>query len=137
MAYAMITEWHVIFRLLLLRIYDLELAWSNQLLFCNFLHKKFGEFRIILKMSELSSWFKNLPIFTRHWFGLTIALSLVGRFAILSPKYLILDYHSIFESFHVMFYSKIFVQYSSVFLNSLFGFLFRYGDQHQHYFIIP
>ena len=59
-------------------------------------------------MSELSSWFKNLPIFTRHWFGLTIALSLVGRFAILSPKFLILDYHSIFESFHVIYCSVFF-----------------------------
>lgn len=53
-------------------------------------------------MSEVTNWFKNLPIFTRHWFGLTIALSLVGRFAILSPKYLVLDYHSLFHSFHVI-----------------------------------
>ena len=52
-------------------------------------------------MSEISDWFKSLPIFTRHWFGLTVALSLVGRFGILSPRYLVLDYQSIFQSYHV------------------------------------
>jgi derlin-1 len=55
-------------------------------------------------MSELTDWFKSLPLFTRHWFGLTIALSLLGRFGILSPIYLILDYHSLIHSFHVSYY---------------------------------
>ncbi|XP_046464585.1 derlin-1-like [Daphnia pulex] len=85
-------------------------------------------------MSELSSWFKNLPIFTRHWFGLTIALSLVGRFAILSPKYLILDYHSIFESFHIwrpataLFYYPITPKTGFHFLINLY-FLYNYSLQ--------
>lgn len=43
-------------------------------------------------MSDLGDWFKTIPLFTRYWFGSTIALTLVGRFGIISPYTLILLY---------------------------------------------
>jgi len=65
-------------------------------------------------MSELTDWFKALPLFTRHWFGLTIALSLLGRFGILSPIYLILDYTSLFHSFHVSYLNFTIIESSTI-----------------------
>lgn len=52
-------------------------------------------------MSELSDWFKSLPIFTRHWFGFTVALSIIGRFGIFNPSYFFLDYTKLVHSFHI------------------------------------
>uniref|UniRef100_A0A6M2DY61 Derlin n=1 Tax=Xenopsylla cheopis TaxID=163159 RepID=A0A6M2DY61_XENCH len=43
-------------------------------------------------MSDIGQWFKNLPLFTRHWLGLTLAFSLLGRFGLLKPEYLYLLY---------------------------------------------
>lgn len=83
-------------------------------------------------MSELTDWFKSLPIFTRHWFALTILLSLLGRFSILSPKYLILDYFSIFHSFQIwrpvtaLFYYPITPQTGFHFLINCY-FLYNYS----------
>ena len=53
-------------------------------------------------MSELADWFKSLPLFTRHWFGFTVALSIIGRFGIFNPGYLFLDYYRFVNSFHVI-----------------------------------
>lgn len=83
-------------------------------------------------MSELSDWFKGLPLFTRHWFGLTIALSLLGRFSILSPAFLILDYHKVFSDFHIwrlltaLFYYPINSRTGFHFLINLY-FLYNYS----------
>lgn len=83
-------------------------------------------------MSELSDWFKSLPIFTRHWFGLTVALSLLGRFGILSPRYLMLDYNSFFSSYHLwrpataLFYYPITPRTGFHFLINLY-FLYNYS----------
>jgi len=52
-------------------------------------------------MAEVSSWFNNLPTMTRHWFGGTVAFSLLGRFGILKPHWLILHYEHLFNSFQV------------------------------------
>jgi len=52
-------------------------------------------------MSELADWFKSLPLFTRHWFGFTVALSIIGRFGIFNPGYLFLDYYRFVNSFHI------------------------------------
>ncbi|CAG0883169.1 unnamed protein product [Cyprideis torosa] len=41
-------------------------------------------------MSDLGTWFKNIPIITRCWFGGTIALTLLGKFGLLHPSHLIL-----------------------------------------------
>nr|CAD7455993.1 unnamed protein product [Timema tahoe] len=52
-------------------------------------------------MSDIAQWFKNLPIFTRYWLGLTAAFSLLGRFGLLSAKYLILQYEPFIKGFQL------------------------------------
>jgi len=52
-------------------------------------------------MEDVSAWFRALPQFTRYWFGGTVALSLLGRFGIVSPYYLILEYHDVFHNFQL------------------------------------
>lgn len=52
-------------------------------------------------MSEISEWFKSLPIFTRYWFSLTIAFSLIGRFGIISVANLILLYEPFIYNFEI------------------------------------
>ncbi|KAL1115521.1 hypothetical protein AAG570_007550 [Ranatra chinensis] len=52
-------------------------------------------------MGDLTSWFKSLPIFTRHWLGLTIFFSLLGRFAFLSFKQLALMYEPVVHGFQI------------------------------------
>nr|CAD7425207.1 unnamed protein product [Timema monikensis] len=52
-------------------------------------------------MSDIAQWFKNLPIFTRYWLGLTAAFSLLGRFGLLSAKYLILQYEPFLKGFQL------------------------------------
>nr|CAD7394119.1 unnamed protein product [Timema cristinae] len=54
-------------------------------------------------MSDIAQWFKNLPIFTRYWLGLTAAFSLLGRFGLLSAKYLILQYEPFLKGFQCIF----------------------------------
>lgn len=54
-------------------------------------------------MADIGDWFRGLPQFTKYWFGGTVALSLVARFGIISPFYLILQYQEIFHSYQVLF----------------------------------
>ena len=42
--------------------------------------------------SDIQDWFKSLPIFTRYWFGGTIIFTLLGRFSLLNPRWLILGW---------------------------------------------
>ena len=41
---------------------------------------------------DIQEWFKSLPIFTRYWFGLTVAFTLLGRFSLLNPHWLMLTW---------------------------------------------
>lgn len=52
-------------------------------------------------MTDIKEWFKSLPLFTRYWLGLTAVFSLLGRFGIIHPSYLILTYESVFHKFQV------------------------------------
>lgn len=52
-------------------------------------------------MTDIKEWFKSLPLFTRYWLGLTALFSLLGRFGILHPSYLILTYESVFHKFQI------------------------------------
>jgi len=52
-------------------------------------------------MSEVGDWFKNLPFNTRYWFGGTIAFSLLGRFGLLNPRWLVLLWEPLFHSFQI------------------------------------
>lgn len=52
-------------------------------------------------MSDIGSWFQSLPFFTRYWFALSIAIPLLGRFGLLSPSYLILEYSAFIRHFQI------------------------------------
>jgi len=52
-------------------------------------------------MSDAQQWFYSLPKLTRYWFAGTVVLSLLGRFGILNPYYLILNYDLIFNHFQI------------------------------------
>ncbi|XP_018014876.1 derlin-1 [Hyalella azteca] len=52
-------------------------------------------------MGDLNQWFNSLPPMTRYWFGGTVAFSLLGRFGILQPHWLILHYDPLFYSFQI------------------------------------
>lgn len=41
-------------------------------------------------MSEIRDWFMTVPPITRAWFGLSVALPLLGRIGLLNPYYMIL-----------------------------------------------
>lgn len=58
-------------------------------------------------MGDLGQWFKSLPPMTRYWFGGTVAFSLLGRFGILQPYLLILNYEPLFYSFQVLYSLKV------------------------------
>lgn len=52
-------------------------------------------------MSDIGDWFKTIPVFTRYWFGSTIALTLIGRFGIVSPYTLVLLYEPFLSKFQI------------------------------------
>ncbi|CAG7817062.1 unnamed protein product [Allacma fusca] len=52
-------------------------------------------------MDEVSTWFNSLPRFTRYWFGGTVSFSLLARFGILSPRYLVLLYDLFIKEFQI------------------------------------
>lgn len=53
-------------------------------------------------MADVQGWFKNLPVFTRYWFGLTVGLTLAAKIGILSGSSLILN-EDFIRKFHVRF----------------------------------
>jgi len=50
---------------------------------------------------DIQEWFKSLPIFTRYWFGLTVAFTLLGRFSLLNPHWLMLTWDTFITKFHI------------------------------------
>ncbi|KAJ9587886.1 hypothetical protein L9F63_018667 [Diploptera punctata] len=52
-------------------------------------------------MSDITDWFKSLPIFTRWWLALTIVFSLFGRFGILKAHQLVLLYEPFIKQFQI------------------------------------
>jgi len=52
-------------------------------------------------MTDIGSWFKSLPFFTRHWFALSIAIPLLSRFGLLNPGYLVLEYSAFIHRFQI------------------------------------
>lgn len=43
-------------------------------------------------MTDIGDWFQTVPFFTRYWLAGTLGLSILGRFGLISPYYLILLY---------------------------------------------
>jgi len=52
-------------------------------------------------MADVGDWFKSLPMFTRYWFGGTVAVSLLGRFGLLPPQLLVLVYELFVNKFQI------------------------------------
>jgi len=51
--------------------------------------------------TDIQDWFKSLPVFTRYWFGGTLLFSLLGRFGLLYPEWLILSWETFITKFHI------------------------------------
>lgn len=83
-------------------------------------------------MSALGQWFRSLPLVTRYWFGGTLAFSLLGRFGLLNPRWLILAYEPLIHSFQIwrpvtaLFYYPITPRTGFHFLINLY-FLYNYS----------
>ncbi|KFM74347.1 Derlin-1, partial [Stegodyphus mimosarum] len=52
-------------------------------------------------MSDIGNFFQSLPLFTRYWFSLSIFFPLLGRFGLVNPMHLILDYSSFIHRFQI------------------------------------
>lgn len=52
-------------------------------------------------MTEITDWFRSLPVFTRYWFGLSVVFPILGRFRLVSPQYLVLTYDLFVRKFQV------------------------------------
>ena len=82
--------------------------------------------------NDLQDWFKSLPVFTRYWFGGTIVFTLLGRFGLLSPQWLILAWELVVYKFHLwrpvtaLFYYPLTPQTGFHFLINLY-FLYNYS----------
>lgn len=84
-------------------------------------------------MSDLSNWFRSVPLFTRYWFALTVAFTLLGRFKILNPYYLVLFYEplkrfQIWRLFTALFYYPLNPGTGFHFLINLY-FLYNYSSR--------
>ena len=53
------------------------------------------------KMSDIGDWFKSIPFITRYWFAGSIAVPLIGKLGLISPKYLVLWPEYFFHKFQV------------------------------------
>ncbi|KAK8394656.1 hypothetical protein O3P69_005848 [Scylla paramamosain] len=52
-------------------------------------------------MGDVGQWFSSLPPMTKYWFGGTLSFSLIGRFGLISGKWLTLQYSPLFHSFQL------------------------------------
>lgn len=52
-------------------------------------------------MTEITDWFRSLPVFTRYWFGLSVVFPILGRFRLVSPQYLVLTYDLFVRKFQI------------------------------------
>ena len=50
---------------------------------------------------DIQDWFKSLPFFTRYWFGGTVLFTLLGKFGILPPAWLVLLWEPLWHRFHI------------------------------------
>ena len=73
--------------------------------------------------SDIQDWFKSLPIFTRYWlvltffllicwhfffrFGLTVLFTLLGRFSLLNPQWLILSWETFITKYVLLVHNPL------------------------------
>ncbi|XGW21535.1 hypothetical protein V3C99_004473 [Haemonchus contortus] len=51
-------------------------------------------------MSDLGTWFRSVPIVTRYWFAISVVLPLLGRFGLINPMWMYLDWDLVVYRFH-------------------------------------
>lgn len=52
-------------------------------------------------MSDLGTWYRSIPTFTRYWLTLTVGFTLVGRFGVFKPYQLVLLYEPVIHKFQI------------------------------------
>ena len=60
---------------------------------------------------DIQDWFKSLPLFTRYWFGGTILFTLLGRFGLLQPAWLVLYLEPLIHRFQVSMLQFMIIAY--------------------------
>ena len=65
--------------------------------------------------ADIQDWFRSLPLFTRSWFGGTILFTLLGRFSLLSPNWLVLTWETFITKFVILPSSDYLLQNNSRF----------------------
>ena len=84
--------------------------------------------------SDFSDWYKSIPQITRYWFTGSIVTSLLSRFGILPPQYLILQLEPFLYKFHfwrpltALFFYPISPQTGFNFLINLY-FMYTYSSR--------
>ena len=51
--------------------------------------------------SELGEFFNSIPLVTRYWFTISLALPLLGRIGLINPIWMFLDWDLVVSKFHV------------------------------------
>lgn len=52
-------------------------------------------------MTDISVWYKSLPVFTKYWLSLTVGISLLARFGLLRGEWLYLESYFVYHDFQV------------------------------------
>ncbi|EYB83547.1 hypothetical protein Y032_0333g2800 [Ancylostoma ceylanicum] len=50
--------------------------------------------------SDLGTWFGTIPLVTRYWFALSVIIPLLGRFGLINPLWMYLDWNLFAYRFH-------------------------------------
>ncbi|XP_055345227.1 derlin-1-like [Paramacrobiotus metropolitanus] len=84
--------------------------------------------------NELSLWYHSIPQMTKYWFTGSVVLPLLGRFGLINPQYLFLDFAATFRHFQLwrpitaLFYFPISPRTGFHYLLNLY-FLYNYSSQ--------
>lgn len=68
-------------------------------------------------MSDIGTWYRSLPVFTRSWLSLSLVFTLLGRFGFFKPHQVILLYEPFIKNFQVIsFQCLYFLMFESLLL---------------------
>lgn len=54
-------------------------------------------------MADFKDWFNGIPFFTKWWLSLTLGFSLLGRFGLIKPYYMMLFFEPLFKECQVWY----------------------------------
>nr|CAB3237423.1 derlin-1-like [Phallusia mammillata] len=57
--------------------------------------------KVKMSQNDLGDWYRSIPRITRYWFTAAVAVPLAGKFGLLNPMWLILDYASLVSGFQI------------------------------------